>query len=211
MEFSLRRVAILPVALSLLVGGLSYSAEPNKEGAKAGKFLFRRRCNVVRFSAKKEIKQSELDGRFPRDWNLAEIKTAAYPFGESKVLAWSIREDNRPLRVESCLVGNIAGEEKDEWRIIVIYRHPLSDDKKWHLAMLHATYPKGHKFFPGLWHFGMELFDTQPSNKDVVSFLNRPTISWTFATEEKWHLLDSHISTDNWKWFTGELPSSKFR
>lgn len=192
------------------------------DDAQAGRFLRRGQCKSHAVKTTRRAKRSSLvdneirklgKDRLPVNWNLAEIKKAAYGFGESKVLAWSILEDNRPLRVENCLVGNIAGEG-EEWRIIVLFRRPLSKNKfwhKWHVPAMHVTYPKGHRLFPGFWHSGFELFEGHPSDKDVVVFLSRPTISWSFTTDAKWRLIDSHISPGNWKWFTGELPSSEFR
>jgi hypothetical protein len=50
--------------------------------------------------------KNDVLNELPRSWDIAEIAKAAPPCGgEGRVyfLAWQVRQDGRPMRVESCL------------------------------------------------------------------------------------------------------------
>lgn len=63
---------------------------------------------------------------------------------EARVLAWRIKEDERPLHGEEALVGvtvkPLAGPTR--WLVLHVFRHPRSDyaaERRWRLAQIADT------------------------------------------------------------------------
>jgi hypothetical protein len=110
----------------------------------------------------------------PEGWHLQNIVRAALRPGETAesgdVLCWQIREDGRPLRVESCILWlRLAGVSTVAWRVSHIYRHPL-EKNQWYKAVVDDA-PIPHE----------REFDHPPSSAEVLAFID--------ATEWEWALV----------------------
>ncbi len=122
----------------------------------------------------------------PESWNLAEIAATALFHGEtvvdSDVLCWQIREDGRPLLVDSCILWLIVEKESErKWRLSHLYRHPRKEDK-WDYAM------------------GMDPsvtckrdFDHPPSSEEVLDFIDSVMWDWELQEENGGFAIDSVV------------------
>src|SRR5262245_844909 len=79
----------------------------------------------------------------PADWSIAELsKATPLALDESRfyVLAWEVIEDDRPLRVEACLVLRVLDKDDGlgQWCLAHLYRHPGGNDRRWHVSGGHV-------------------------------------------------------------------------
>lgn len=96
-----------------------------------------------------------IPNELPRSWSMDEIVEATPPYGVKNpvyVLAWKAVEDDREMRVESCLVLKVLDkdDEHGRWCLAHLYRHPNADKPEWRLSMIHVSGKPGTKYFPGL-------------------------------------------------------------
>lgn len=150
----------------------------------------------------------------PPGWKLSEIEKATPPYGvEGKldVLAWQIREDDRPLRVECCLVLKVLPEERKEgrWYLAQLYRHPHLDDAKWQLGIVHAHGP-AERPFPGRDIHHIKRFKERPNNKAVYDSLGFEGVHWQFELEEGWSYVGCSVCEEVWQAALGEKPTRFF-
>lgn len=151
----------------------------------------------------------------PAGWKLTEIEKEMPPYGADGkvyVLAWKIAEDDRPLRVESCLVLKVLPDESEEgrWCLAHLYRHPLAKEPKWELSMTHVTGEPGTKYFPGLDIMHVERFKAKPNNKTIYGALDFELVNWKFELENDWKLVGCGVCEDAWQAAIGERPTKFF-
>ena len=145
----------------------------------------------------------------PASWTLKQIEKESPPFlkGERPILlAWSILEDDRPLRVENALV---ARHSPDGYLIEHLYRHPEDKPPAWNLAMTHVSPMQGSNQ-PGFMIFHQDLFDHRPSNDEIYASLKPELVDWSFEVEEGWKLLGGGVCEPNWIALTGEKPTKRY-
>jgi len=148
----------------------------------------------------------------PRSWSMEEICKAAPPYGgEGRVyvLAWQIIEDDRPMRIESCLVLQVLENEK-RYTLSHLYRHPDVKKPEWNLSMTHVSGEKGTKYYPGLWLFHAKGFKARPTNKDVYGALSMEDVNWRFELEKGWRFVGCGVCEKSWEEAIGEKPSRFF-
>jgi hypothetical protein len=150
----------------------------------------------------------------PRSWSRKEIHEAALPpaSGAAYVLAWQIVEDERPLRVESCLVLTLTKNEKGKqvWCLTHLYRHPAEEKPRWRLSMSHLTGAKGTKYWPGLWLWHYKQFNSRPSNKEVYAALSPEEVNWSFTLDTGWRYVSCGVCEKTWQAALGEKPTRFF-
>jgi len=148
----------------------------------------------------------------PRSWSLEEIEKQTPPYGAKGrvyVLAWKVMEDDRPLRVESCLVLKALDKNKG-YSLAHLYRHPAEKKPEWQLSRLHVSGKEGTKYFPGLWISHYKLFKNRPGNKDLYASLSWEDVGWSFGQEEGWKFVSCCVSEKNWQAVIGEAPTQFF-
>jgi hypothetical protein len=146
----------------------------------------------------------------PRNWSIADIAAAANPPGDGRVyvLAWQIRQDNRPLRVESSLAVKVLGDEK-KYIITHLFRHPDTKDSKWQESMLHAT--GGSAGPTGTWYYHTKLFEGRPGNKELYAALKSPEdLHWRWEPDPGWQLIGCGVCEASWQVITKEKPTRFF-
>lgn len=151
----------------------------------------------------------------PRSWNLEEIAKQTPPYGAEgrvHVLAWKVMVDDRPLRVESCLVLKVLDTDSDygRWCLAHLYRHPGEKKPEWRLSMIHVSGEKGTKYFPGLNIMQAKRFKTRPGNKELYAALSIEEVGWTFKQEKGWKFVSCCVCENTWKAAIGETPTRFF-
>jgi hypothetical protein len=149
---------------------------------------------------------------YPRSWKLAEIAAALSPLDpkdRTYVLAWKVVEDDRPLRIESCLVLKVL-DRGEGYMLGNLYRHP--DDKKpeWNLAMTHVSFKEGTDGYPGLMYTHFQRFDARPRNDELYAALRFEEVNWKFEIEEGWKVLGCGVCNASWLEALGEEPTRFF-
>ena len=147
------------------------------------------------------------DEAFPKARAIEEIAKAADPSatpGNTHVLAWKIIEDNRPFRVEYCLVlcRLKEREKKDVWLLASLARNEAS--KQWSIASLHwlAADRRGG----WIWHY--KRFDKRPTNKDIYQFMEEH--KWHLGADPGWRLLGGAVCKRTWHAIVNEKPTRDF-
>jgi hypothetical protein len=147
------------------------------------------------------VEPARPDRKLPAAWNLKEIaKTTPYSWdpGAVHVLAWLVKEDERPLCVEVCLlVKQLAKPTKDRerWALTLCYRHPTARDAAWRQAVLWLSPDPRGKTPPAIW--GYEMYKGRPTNKDVAAFLKKRGSPFELGTD--WKLRDGEVRRQTWK------------
>jgi hypothetical protein len=148
----------------------------------------------------------------PRSWSLEEIAKETPPYGTEGrvyVLAWKVVEDDRPLRVESCLVLKVLSK-RGGYSLAHLFRHPADKKPTWRLAMTHVTGEKGTKYYPGLWLFHARRFKERPGNKELYAALSLEEVNWTFEQEKGWRFVGCGVCEKSWQEALGEKPTRFF-
>jgi len=145
----------------------------------------------------------------PRGWKIADIAAAALPPGDGRVyvLAWQILQDDRPLRVESCLAVKVSDDGK-KYTLTHLYRHPGGKDTKWQMSMLHAT--GGEAGPTGRWYFHEKTFDARPGNKEVYAALKPQEVHWQWEPEDGFRFVGCGVCEASWQAVTKEKPTRFF-
>jgi hypothetical protein len=156
-------------------------------------------------------KESSLD-ELPKSWDADEIAEQTPPYaaeGRVYVLAWKVEGDDRPFRVESCLVLKVLQEDDGygRWCLAHLYRHPAEDRPQWRLATTHFSGAKGTKYWPDLEVFHAKRFKDRPGNKEVYASLSREEVGWRFEAEAGMKLLRGGTCEKNWQAALGEKPT----
>ena len=149
----------------------------------------------------------------PRSWNLDDIAKATPPYGTKDpvyVLAWKVMQDERPLRVESCLVLKVF-DKNEGYCLAHLYRHPTVEKPEWQLSMIHAMGGKGTTFYPaGSWLFHSERFKKKPGNKELYAALSFGKVNWSFEQEKGWKFVSCGVCEKSWQEAIGEKPTQFF-
>lgn len=149
----------------------------------------------------------------PRGFVLDDIRKAAPPFGfdgtRTFVLAWLVRQDDRPFRVESCLVLKVLkadeGGEHGRYCLSHLYRHPGSAEPEWRLPPLWIS-PPNQLPVVTIEHF--RRFKEKPTNKIISALLK--DVQWSFAFERGWQVVGCGVCELEWECATGERPTKFF-
>lgn len=159
-------------------------------------------------------RQKPVSNEPPRSWDLDEIarETPTFAGGRVYVLAWTIMEDedDRRLRVESCLVMRVL-DKKEGYCLAHLYRHPNNKKPQWELSMTHVMGAKGTKDYPGQWYIHTKCFEKRPGNKEVYGSLSFEEVDWTFECEKGCKLVDCGVCEKTWREVIGERPTRFFR
>jgi hypothetical protein len=149
----------------------------------------------------------------PRGWSLEEIEKATPPYGADGriyVLAWKVVQDDRPLRVETCLVLKELTKESEHgrWCLAHLYRHPLEKDNTWRLPTLWVSPlpPLGPSKPVVIDH--AKRFKKKPGNKEIYDSLKE--VQWQFALDKDWKLVSCAVCERNWEAAIGEKATRFF-
>ncbi|WP_020472832.1 hypothetical protein [Zavarzinella formosa] len=147
----------------------------------------------------------------PRSWSLEEIdKQMPGPRGDRVyVLAWKIVEDDRPLRVESCLAIRVF-DKNEGYGLWHLWRHPADKNLKWQVAYTHVTGEKNTKYFPGLDLLHAKQFKNRPGNKELYASLTFEEVNWSFELEKDWKVVGCGVCEKSWEEVIGEKPAKFF-
>jgi hypothetical protein len=159
----------------------------------------------------------------PKEWDRKAIAKAMphnWDAGPVHVLAWEIKEDDRPFKYTRCLVVKKLDKPTDDgerWILGALYY----DEKRkvWEQATLWlAPDPKG-KTPPAIW--GYEFYRDRPLRSVVMNFLKER--GWTFGPEKHWavtgdgpahwsvtRLLDGGVCAATWKSVLGHTAPDLF-
>jgi hypothetical protein len=153
-----------------------------------------------------DAEPNELPRGFLRD----DIAKAAPPYGgeaTTHVLAWIVRQDERPFRVESCLVLKVLKEDSDRGRYCLshIYRHPSAAEPEWRLPPLWIS-PPDEVPIVTVEHF--KRFHEKPTNKAVAGMLK--DVQWSFEFPKGWQVVACGVCELDWERATGAKPTTFF-
>lgn len=188
------------------------------ERHKRGKFLLRSTGAVAlllaTFAAWATACRQErpVPNELPRSWSLEEITKQTPPYaagGRVYVLAWKVVEDDRPLRLESCLVLRVL-DKNEGYCLTHLYRHPADKKPEWQLSMAHVVGEKGTKSYPGLWLFHSKWFKEKPGNREVYAALSFEDVAWSFEQEKGWKYVGCGVCEKSWQEAIGEKPTRFF-
>jgi hypothetical protein len=156
--------------------------------------------------------QKPVPNELPRSWNLEEIAKETPPYsagGRVYVLAWKVVEDERPLRIESCLALRVL-DKNPGYCLAHLYRHPAQKKPQWQIGMTHVTGKEGTKYFPGLDIHHVKRFKSRPTNKELYAALAFEEVNWSFELQEGWKLVGCGVCEKSWQEAIGEKPSRFF-
>ena len=145
----------------------------------------------------------------PRGWKIAEIKAAALPTFDGRVyfLAWQIRQDDRPLRVESCLAVKVSRDGRG-YTLTHLYRHPGDPEPRWKVSNVHGIGRPGGP--PGQWRFHYKTFDGRPGNKELYAALAPEGVDWRWDTRHGFKFVGCGVCEASWQAVTREKPRRFF-
>ncbi|HEV3144624.1 MAG TPA: hypothetical protein VGZ47_12115 [Gemmataceae bacterium] len=172
-------------------------------------------CTLNSVGQAQQKPDQPVPNELPRSWSVEEIAKATPPYGaEGKVyvLAWAVREDQLPFRVEICLAMKVL--DKDDgygrWCLAHLYRHPADKNPEWRLSAIHVTGAKGTDYYPGLWILQSKRFKEQPGNKQVYAACSLVEVGWTFENDKGWRFVSCCVCEQSWKAAIGEKPTRFF-
>jgi hypothetical protein len=154
--------------------------------------------------------QQAVANELPRTWSLDEIALQMPPFetpGRVYVLAWSILEDERPVRVESCLALKVLADGRHAFAHL--YRRPDQPESGWQIAMTHVA-GDTPETRPGLIVHHTKLFDRRPTNRELYAALGLKELGWKFELENSWRFVGCGVCEQSWLAAIGEKPTRFF-
>jgi hypothetical protein len=167
---------------------------------------------VCAASSSASPQEKPVPNELPRSWSLEEIAKETPPFdtdGRVYVLAWKVVQDDRPLRVESCLALRVL-DKNQGYYLAHLYRHPASEKPAWQIGMTHVSGAEGTKYFPGLDIMHVKRFKSRPTNKELYAALVFKEVNWSFELEKGWKLVSCGVCEKSWQDAIGEKPSRLF-
>ena len=122
----------------------------------------------------------------PREWDRKAIAKALphnWDDGPVYILAWEVKEDDRPFKYTRCLVVkklDKATDRGEKWVLGALYY----DEKKkeWNQATLWLSPDPDGKTPPAIW--GYQFYRDRPVRSVVMNFLKDR--GWTFGEEKAW-------------------------
>jgi hypothetical protein len=159
-------------------------------------------------------KVEPIPNELPRSWSLEEIAEATPPCATKShvyVLAWKVMEDDRPLRVESCLALRVLDEDDGDgrWCLAHLYRHPSDKRPEWRLSSSHLRGGKKAGKF-GLWISHYKCFKVRPTNKVIYASFSSEELNWSFKQPEGYGFVSCAVCEKNWEAVVGEKPTRFF-
>jgi hypothetical protein len=160
---------------------------------------------------KAEPKASVTTKEVPNAWRSEDIADAAPPRsddGPTHVLAWKIIEDDRPLRLEYCLVlKELKNPTKDQgrWVISSLVRNPAKG-KEWNFVTIWISPDPEFKNPPLIMH--VEELKARPKNAEIHRFVDK--YGWILGAERDWKLIDGGVC-EAWEKVAGEKPTRPFK
>jgi uncharacterized protein (TIGR03067 family) len=147
----------------------------------------------------------------PKAWRLEDIEDAAPPrsdAGPTHVLAWKIVEDDRPLRLEYCLVlKELKKPKKDkgQWVLASLVRNPAKG-KEWNFVTIWISPDPDFKNPPFIMH--IEEYKDRPKNVEIYRFMDK--YRWTLGSGDGWNLIDGGVCAA-WEKAVCEKPTRSFK
>ncbi|HJZ56457.1 MAG TPA: hypothetical protein VKE74_15940 [Gemmataceae bacterium] len=147
----------------------------------------------------------------PKEWDRKAIaKAMPYPWddGPVSILAWQVREDDRPLRVTECLtVKRLVrpNNASERWALGSLYLD-RKDNKTWEQGTIWLTPDPRGKAPPAIW--GYQCYVERPTPADVRRFLEER--GRTFGPEGDWKLVDGGVCGKAWRAALGWDPIDLF-
>jgi hypothetical protein len=151
----------------------------------------------------------------PRSWSLEDISKAtplSTAGGRVYVLAWKVVQDERPVRVERCLVMRVLdlNDGDGRWILAHLARRPDEDNPEWRVATSHISGKPGTKYFPGLTVRHYKRFKDQTGNKDVYASLSKEEVAWSFGQDTDCKFVGCAVCENSWQAALGESPTLFF-
>ena len=133
----------------------------------------------------------------PPDWKLSEILDEVYGMTSASghILAWKVKEDDRPLYVESFIA--VIEVDKTQYLLTHLFRHPRGHDSRW-METVVTDAP----------HVGSRSFDHPPNQMELLGFLGDTW--WSFTEDPDWRILDVGLNTEEWENLTAQEPPEEF-
>lgn len=119
-----------------------------------------------------------------------------------------VRQDDRPFRVESCLVLKVVKEGGEHGRYCLshVYRHPCAAETEWRLPPMWIS-PPGVVPIVTVDYF--KRFKEKPTNKGLAAMLK--DVQWSFEFEKGWQVVACGVCELDWERATGEKPTTFFK
>jgi hypothetical protein len=154
--------------------------------------------------------EDPIPNELPRSWSLEEIALQMPPLepaGRVYVLAWSIIEDERPVRVEECLAVKVFADGRHSFAHL--YRRPDQPEAGWQIAATHvaADDPVNR---PGRFIMHTKLFPKRPTNRQVYEACRLEELDWKFNLEDSWRFVGCGVCEQSWLAVIGEKPTRFF-
>ena len=146
----------------------------------------------------------------PRSWSLEEIALQTPPFetpGRVYVLAWSIIEDERPVRVESCLALKVLADGRHSFAHL--YRRPDQPASGWQIALTHVAGDEPATR-PGRMVRHTKLFNSRPTNAQLYAALKLEELDWKFDLANSWRFVGCGVCEQSWLAALGDKPTRFF-
>lgn len=147
----------------------------------------------------------------PKAWRFDDIADAAPPrsdAGPTYVLAWKIVEDDRPLRVEYCLVLKELKKptkEQGRWVVASLARNPAKG-REWNFETIWITPDPDFKNPPFIMY--VEEYKNRPKNQDIHRFMDK--YRWPLGADRDWKLIDGGVCAA-WEKVLREEPTRSFK
>jgi hypothetical protein len=142
---------------------------------------------------------------------MEDIADAAPPrsdAGPTHVLAWKILEDDRPVRVEYCLVLKQLKKptkKQGRWKVASLVRNP-AQGKEWNFVTIWLTPDPELKNPPCIMH--IEEYKSRPKNDDIYRFMDK--YRWSLGADRGWKLIDGGVCAA-WEKVLAEKPTRSFK
>jgi hypothetical protein len=160
-------------------------------------------------------KEEPVPNELPRSWSLEEIAKATPPLatkGRVYVLAWSVLQDDRPLRVENCLALRVLDKDDGHgrWCLAHLVRHPADDKPEWRVSFSHILGARGTKSLTGTWVFHDKRFKKKPGNKEIYTSFSAEEVDWSFDQTKGYRFVGCAVCEKSWLAAIGEKPTQFF-
>ena len=150
----------------------------------------------------------------PRSWDTQGTAKYFQPCGKNSpvclyILAWMVIEDDRPLRVESCLVLKVRDKGEGYW-LGHLCRRPADKEPEWRLSTTYVIDGQETKYFRDRCITHAKIFKDKPSNKQLYDALKFEEVNWSFKQEKGWKFVSCGVCEKSWKQAIGEKPNQFF-